>query len=214
VRHIRRLNEPAVITRLGNGWLQAFLASGNKRPNSNTYSHTEVRELLNSMSHTKCYYCETILKDKSSEVDHFIEIFIDKNLAFIWNNLYLACDNCNGKVPHDSIPVTDCLDPCVDTDDVIATHLAFNDNIIVAKNDSQKGNLTITKYMLGSKHLDYLRGMELIKFYKLLTTIQDEMINDGRAILPEELEHLKSFTNSSKPYSLMFREILRSNGFT
>jgi uncharacterized protein (TIGR02646 family) len=212
VRHINRLAEPPVITKLGGGWLGAFLASGNSRPSSNQYAHQEIKGFLYSMSHSKCYYCETILKDKTSEVDHQIEVSVDKNLAFTWSNLYLACDNCNSKIPQNIIKKENCLDPCINTDDEIFEDLAFDDNVIYPKNNSNRGDQTIKKYKLGSIHLDYLRSLELNKFHKVLIAIQAKAIDENRSISGDEITLLKNFANVTKPYSLMFKYILSDNG--
>lgn len=37
-------------------------------------------------------------------------------LHYEWDNLYLSCDNCNGKIPHSTISIQDALDPCRHTD--------------------------------------------------------------------------------------------------
>ena len=82
MRHIDRLREPEKLKEKGSQWLASFLASGKKHPDSSKYAHPSIKLQLESMSHTKCFYCERSLKDWDEEVDHHIEVSVNKNFAF------------------------------------------------------------------------------------------------------------------------------------
>ena len=126
MRGIERLPEPQILVDRKLLWLTNFLNSDKKRPDSNKYAHTSIKTQLNSMSFYKCFYCETKLKGEPKEVDHHIEVSVDKNLSYEWTNLFLACDNCNNKIPHNSISIQDTLNPCSDTDESIQDHITLN----------------------------------------------------------------------------------------
>jgi hypothetical protein len=59
MRAIKRLPEPQILIDKKKQWLDNFLASGKPRPDSNKYAHKDIRRDLISMSHHKCFYCET-----------------------------------------------------------------------------------------------------------------------------------------------------------
>lgn len=208
MRGIQRLPEPQILIDRKAIWLTNFLASGEKRPDSSKYAHVSIRTQLNSMSFTKCFYCETKLKGKSKEVDHFIEVSVNKDLSFEWTNLNLSCDNCNNKIPDSVISVNNTLNPCRNTDEEIKQHLTFDDEFIEAKNNSEIGLLTIQKYRLDTELLDYRRLKQLKIFLKLLNEIRSNQVSENRNFLNEdEISAIHRFKQRDHSFSLMF-EIL------
>jgi HNH endonuclease len=213
MRYIQRLSKPDKLVESEKKWTDTFLASGEKRPESKQYGHEKIKSLLFTMSHNKCYYCEQQLKGVPSEIDHFIEVAECKDLAYSWENLYLACHNCNGKVPNKSIAVTTVLDPCKDSDEEIMQHLTFEDEEIISKNGSEKGLRTITKYKLSSEDLDAIRGKFLKQFHKKIIELQTIRIKENRKLNVAETKSLLRFAAPDFPFSLMFRIQLKKYNF-
>lgn len=210
MRHINRSAEPPVLTKNGANWLSAFLASGADRPDSSKYANKEICNYLKAMSSSKCFYCETTLKGLPSEVDHHIEVSVDKNKAFAWDNLYLSCKRCNHKMNELSIPSKATLNPCVDTDDEIKHHITFDREMIRTVGTSKKGELTIKKYKLDREELDFLRIKQLRKVDEVIEDIDSAMISSGRSTMnDDEKERLLSFTVSTQPFSYMCEVYLR-----
>ncbi|TAE02980.1 MAG: HNH endonuclease [Bacteroidetes bacterium] len=161
------------------------------------------------MSFYKCFYCESKLKGKVSEIDHYKEVSEYKEGAYEWENLFLSCENCNGKIPHQIIPVTEALNPFLDTDQEIKKHLTFEDEQITMKPDSILGSKTIQKFRLDSPSLDMLRLKQIKIFQQCCISVQKNMILEGRNKMSEkELESLRSFANPDKSFSLMFEILL------
>lgn len=80
------------------------------------YGSTEVREVLARLQHNKCCYCE---RETSGQIDHFrpkrsVRQSKGSNrvhpgyywLAYRWDNLLLACEDCNLK-KSDCFPLED-----------------------------------------------------------------------------------------------------------
>jgi uncharacterized protein (TIGR02646 family) len=206
---IQRLPEPQILIDKKKEWLDAFLASGKKRPDSSKYAHEMIRNDLNSMSYYKCFYCETKLKGASKEVDHHIEVSVDKSKAFEWTNLYLCCEHCNKKLSHHSIAVHDALNPCKDTDADMEAHLTFEDELITPNHNSELGLKTIQKYRLDSELLDHKR----LKYINLFKTLLIQILREKRSITQAEREAIESFKRIDNAYSLMFKVLLQKNGF-
>ena len=82
MRYIGRNPEPVILNQRKAEWTTKFINSGKDRPDNSKYGHPEIKSSLYSVSHNKCYYCETILKGKPSEIDHYIEVSENKSLAF------------------------------------------------------------------------------------------------------------------------------------
>ena len=152
MRHIDRLPKPAILVGKESEWSEKYKAKlegdPKARPDNSKYAHKQIKDALYAMSYGKCFYCETRLLGENKEVDHFVEVAIDPSKAYDWDNLYLACTNCNDKIDHNAIPVTDVLDPCKDSDEEIQRNITFVDELISPVAFSEKGLRTIKKYRL------------------------------------------------------------------
>ena len=209
MRYIERIAKPKILEQKADTWREAFVGSDKKRPGNSKYAHRQVRDSLNAMSFHKCFYCERKLKDIPKEIDHFIEVAERKELAYDWENLYLACDDCNNKLSNRTIPVDSALNPCRHLDKEIQQHITFEDEIIRAKNDSDIGRGTIQKYKLDSDQLDLVRSRAIQQFHKVLIQIQRNMNKEGRKVRSErEEEILLSFKQKDRSFSLMFTVLL------
>lgn len=212
--HIERLPKPNILLEKEQEWTDKFINSGKTRPDNTKYGHKTILETLQSMSFTKCFYCEQKLKGVTSEIDHLIEVNIDKTQAYSWDNLYLSCENCNHKINHLSISIHDVLIPCKDNDKEIQQHLTYNDEQITALNHSPKGLKTIQKFKLDTERLDYLRMCALKKFHTILLQIHQRQIKDGGSpMTPYEKEILCRFAQKDQAFSLMFSVILSKIAF-
>lgn len=214
MRGLVRLGEPQILINKKALWLSNYLSSGKLRPDSSKYAHASVKIELKSMSFHKCFYCESKLKGVSKEIDHHIEVSVDKTLAFEWENLYLACDNCNNKIPHSTISIGTALDPCRDNDITIQQNLTFKKELIEPKNNSTLGLRTIQKYRLDTELLDTRRLKQISVFQDLLLEIKDKQIEEKRNYLNvNEINIIESFKRIDNPYSLMFKILLEKYGF-
>jgi len=206
---ITRLPEPLILQSRKAQWLSILIASGKLRPDSSKYAHPSIRSDLQSMSFHKCFYCETKLKGITREIDHHIEVSVNITLSYEWSNLYLSCDNCNGKINHLAIPITTVLDPCINSDIEIRDNLTYNQEVITVKNNSQLGLDTIKKYRLDSDLLDFRRLKQLKNFYKLLSEIRQIKLDSGRQVSNnDEYAAINLFKQKDHPYSLMFKIII------
>ncbi len=165
------------------------------------------------MSFSKCFYCELKFGATDGEVDHYIEVTEDPLLAFVWDNLYLSCHDCNRrKLPNATIPVSDCVNPCDRSENPI-DHLAFDSEYIRPKADSQRGAKTIQKYRLDRPELNYLRLKQLQQFERFLRELRDRQLRDGgRTLTDSEKEAIASFKQPDHAFSLMFRVYLAKLG--
>lgn len=209
MRGLTRLPEPQILVDRKVKWLEDFLASKKKRPDSSKYAHDQIKTQLNSMSFHKCFYCETKLKGKRKEVDHHIEVSLNKSLSFDWDNLCLSCDNCNNKIPHSTISIYDALSPITNTDLEIQENLTFTDELIEPRNNSQLGLRTIQKYRLDSEVLDTRRLKSLKVFLKLICEIKNNQIKEERSTLTvDETNAIHRFKDLDSSYSLMYTVLI------
>lgn len=214
MRHIDRLPKPQILVEKQDAWQEKFNEKRAKnpkaRPDSKKYGHPKIREMLNSCSHYKCFYCETIIKNEIQEIDHFKEVALAPELAYTWENLYLSCHKCNDKIAHDAIPVEKVLDPCKDSDEEIQKNITFEGECIHALPGSEKGLTTIKKFHLNSDALDLKRGRLLNVLKNKIIDFQKKGMQEQRKELtPKEKQQLLTFTQHDRPYSLMCEIYLR-----
>ena len=205
-----RSPEPALLTEKKDGWVNKFLIARQTnpalRPQNSQYGHAEIKNALRAISFHKCFYCERKLSEQEDEVEHYIEVAEQPELAFDWLNLYLACKDCNKrKRPNSEIPISACVNPCDESDQPEA-HLSFDKEIIRSVGNSQKGLKTIQKYCLDRDDLNLQRLRRLHSFMDVLLKIQKHQINEARKTLTEaEKEELLHFQQPDQPFSLLFR---------
>jgi uncharacterized protein (TIGR02646 family) len=208
MRHLQRLPEPDVLRQRGPTWRERLETSDKARPDSRQYGHEEIRQTLRTMSHHKCFYCETkVAGGKNEEVDHYVEVAEDRSSAFAWNNLYLSCHMCNSKKrPNRQIPVLECIDPCGPDDP--GEHLTFEDEVITAKQNSVRGLKTIQKYDLNRGDLQQARTKALQEFERTLRRLHER--RGARPLNDRENEIIRRFAQPDHPFSLMFEVYLES----
>lgn len=211
--HINRLQIPEILAKKQVEWQRKYeeklLTTPKARPDSSKYAHKEIRRRLGECSSDKCFYCETKLLGNPKEVDHFIEVAIDHSKAYLWDNLYLSCPNCNDKAGHDVIPVQAALDPCKDSDEEIHKNIRFENELVCMQPDSAKGKNTIEKYHLNSEALMLKRIRLLNNIMKSILNIKNEMIKEGRSEYTEqERLRLRTYMQPDQPYSMMCEQFI------
>jgi uncharacterized protein (TIGR02646 family) len=226
MRYIARLSKPQILEEQQELWTKKLLQEQEKldkkneldnkekkekaKTNHKAYGHDDIRTQLNDMSFYKCFYCEQLLKGVYQEIDHYIESSERLDLTYDWDNLYLACENCNTKKTNKEIPVENALNPCKHTDQEIAQHLTFEEEFVISRTDF--GAETIKKFRLSTPFLDNQRAMVLKKLYQVERQIHKNQIQEGRKEMTEEEKAaLRLFGQPDRPFSLMFRIWLNKN---
>lgn len=213
MRHIERFYKPKILKEKCDEWTRKFLGSGNKRPNSKQYACKEIIDALMNLSNGKCFYSEKKLQGLPKEVDHLIEVSIDKSKAFEWENLYLSSKECNdGRPTEEDLPKSEVLDPCVNSNEEIMQHLSFEDNVAVSYNNSEIGKKTIKKYKLNNELLLFQRMRFLQQLAKLILSCNERRLKEGRVdFTDEEKQEFRSYTFPDKEFSLMVEIYLKKN---
>lgn len=212
--HIERLAIPDILSEKQEEWQRKYdeklELDPKARPDSSKYAHRNIRLRLGECSSDKCFYCETkLLGGSAKEVDHFIEVAIDHSKAYLWDNLYLACTNCNDKADHNVIPVEIALNPCTDSDEEINRHICFEGDLVISQPDSTKGLNTIRKYHLNSDLLMLKRARHLNVISNLLFDIEHRMVEEGRReFTADERRKVQIFVQKDQPYSMMSRQYI------
>lgn len=189
------------------------MSSGKNRPDESKYGNPKIMDKLKIMSHNKCFYSEELLVASPKNIDHLMEVALDKKKAFDWDNLYLSAPECNqGRPNNNEIPIADVLDPCKDSDEEIQQHLTFENELIQANNCSKKGMNTIKKFKLDNEALTYKRSKLLQRLCNFIISEERTREADGRVHLNEqEKNNICSWASPDREFSLMVEVYLRKN---
>ncbi|MCY1076462.1 hypothetical protein [Archangium lansingense] len=69
--------------------------------------YTEVKEILWRSQRFKCCYCEKLCEVAGNDLEHYRPASLYWWLAWTWENLLLACPNCNRWAKNDEFPLVD-----------------------------------------------------------------------------------------------------------
>lgn len=120
---VTRSKKPAVLERKEQEWLAALRRAATKAQNedaTNKYRHSQIKTALNTLFHGKCAYCESKIKHVSDpHIEHYRPKSKFPELTFAWDNLLLACGQCNStKYKGDKFPEASedgpYINPCAD----------------------------------------------------------------------------------------------------
>ena len=98
MRSLTKFPEPEVLATNAADWLTAYLAD----PDSNTkryrYRHSDIKTVLRDETGWKCVYCESYIGHNTpGDIEHKVPTSHDPNLHFTWDNLTIACTECNRR---------------------------------------------------------------------------------------------------------------------
>ena len=161
------------------------------------FSHETVRRALRKIQHDKCCYCEKYITDWGTgrQVDHYRPKDKYEHLKFDWDNLLLACGECNfaksNKFPKSDSReplILDPYDPCHDPEDHIDFLVRKGENVpvellgsIIPKDGSANGKKTIQILQLDKLYLIKSRRetLDKVRFLYLLLLDQVDLLKTG-----------------------------------
>lgn len=189
------------------------------------YSRKEVKALLVKMHNSKCCYCEKKLSFGYLHVEHFrpkygvrqaLDQKIDEPpgyywLAYRWDNLLLACLDCNSRFKHTFFPLENPAERARSHNDDIARerplfidpagqnprrHIRFDQES--PKGCTSRGRLTIEGLRLGRTDLteDRLRKIDEVNTRLVILAAAARHPND--ADLQAEAKTARSFLETAK----------------
>lgn len=129
MRNIAKLSEPPILTEKKAEWEDALLSNPSEN-NKHKYRHPKIKALLFTETHGKCVYCESkIGHNCPGDIEHKIPKSKCPDLIFEWNNMTIACNECNRRKAEYYDPKCMFLDPNNDDVENLIQHigpLVFN----------------------------------------------------------------------------------------
>jgi HNH endonuclease len=124
MRRLAKVPIPTVLAANGEAWLAAFLADSSSANDRMRYRHPEIKEALRSETGWKCVYCESkIGHNAPGDIEHKVPTSKRRDLHFVWENLTIACAECNRRKNDYYEEGEEFLDPYLDDVEECLVHL-------------------------------------------------------------------------------------------
>jgi len=98
VRNLTKSDKPDILKRNADIWLSEYLQDKNNSTKKHRYRHKEIKESLKRETGYKCVYCESrIGHNTPGDIEHKIPSAKAAHLHFDWDNMTIACAECNRR---------------------------------------------------------------------------------------------------------------------
>lgn len=123
MRKVRKLDAPAILLENKESW-DALYAEKPSDYNRDRYRHPAIKATLLEETHMKCVYCESkIGHNCPGDTEHKAPKGKRPDLLFEWQNMTIACTECNRRKSDYYDPECQFLDPNEDDVESMVVHL-------------------------------------------------------------------------------------------
>ena len=193
MRRIDKAVCPDVLERNGERWLERFLEDPDSPTRRYKYRHPEIKSRLKEETYAKCVYCESkIGHNTPGDTEHIGPVSRVRRDIFVWENLTIACTECNRRKSDYYDVNCMLLNPYMDNVEDMIVHLG---PLVTWKTGNQRAEITIRRLELDSwTRMELIvRKVEKIEEIKNLLERIDGMIGDAlRELLELKLGELTS----------------------
>jgi uncharacterized protein (TIGR02646 family) len=210
MRNLKKILKPQVLIDNADQWLKEFLADPSSETKKRKYKHPSIKEKLKEETSDKCIYCESKIGHITpGDIEHKKPISKFPDLTFEWENITIACGECNRrKNDYYSSFEDDCfLDPYAQDVESMIFHYG---PLITAK--IEHNNADITLKILGLIKRKELLTQKIQKFQDIDARYR-QYYSEKNNTLKEVLKRdLIDMANSTEEYSGMVKAFLQSQG--
>ena len=98
MRKLDKTGCPDVLVQNGDRWLREFLEQPDNATRRYRYRHPEIKRRLKEETFAKCVYCESkIGHNTPGDAEHIKPVSRVCQDIFVWENLTIACTECNRR---------------------------------------------------------------------------------------------------------------------
>ena len=172
--HLNSGTKPQVLLANEQAWTDEYLEWSQNRvgPEPQRYRHPQIRSALEAETHSKCAYCEGLIKGVAyTHIEHKLPKKNHPKMVCAWENLTIACPKCNTNKGGYDEPKCPLLDPYVDD---VENWVAFYGSLALSRG-GPRSRATITRLDLNRMDLVYERGQAIIQLDLLLELVERAM---------------------------------------
>lgn len=210
MRKLNKAPKPEVLEANEASWLDEFLADRQNKTKRYRYRDSTIKEALKQETSDKCVYCESkIGHNTPGDVEHKIPTSKDPSKHFTWENLTIACSECNRRKNNFYSEHEGFLDPYVDDVENILEH---HGPIVGWRVGHVRGEITAKTLDLSSPVRTSLVARKIEKIIELQHLLE-RYNSEAPGMLKELLmRQLMTMANQSAEYSAMVASFLRAKG--
>lgn len=211
MRNLQKLAEPDVLASNHAMWLSAYKADKTNSTKKYKYRHPDIKEVLKEETGFKCVYCESkIGHNTPGDIEHKIPSSKEEDLHFTWNNLTIACTECNRR-KNDYYEIgNEFLDPYVDDVESLLEH---HGPLVFWESSNARAETAIRILELNGNDRKQLIERKINKLEEFSNLIERFLSQTGvlKMLLWKQIQEM---TGLHAEYSAMLLEVIEKKGIT
>jgi hypothetical protein len=209
MREVPKTAEPALLANNKFQWLVAYKANPTSYRRYR-YRAAPIKQALVAETDNKCVYCESrIGHNTPGDAEHKVPSSVDIDLHFEWNNLTVACTECNRRKNDYYDAIKPFLDPNFDS---VETRVLHYGPVVGWAHGDAAAEITVKTLQLHSEHRNILLKRKIEKISEVSDKVARLVSEAGEPLEPVLRAELRAMTEKSAEYSAMVSEMLRTAG--
>lgn len=212
MRRLTKLEKPEVLAENEEVWLTNYLADKSNNTNRYRYRHTDIKQRLKEETGFKCVYCESkIGHNTPGDIEHKVPSSKDDTKHFEWNNITIACTECNRR-KNDYYEIgEEFLDPYNDNVDEMLEH---HGPLVFWKTGENRAEITIRQLQLNSESRAQLIFLKMSKLDALANLIERWSSEENNILRSLLLREIKEMCCVKSEFSAMVLAVVKRKGIT
>lgn len=212
MRYLTKLGKPGILEDNETQWLADYLADKGNNTKKYRYRHPDIKQTLKDETGYKCVYCESkIGHNTPGDVEHKIPSSKFEQRHFDWENLTVACTECNRRKNDYYVTGEEFLDPYTDNVEEILEH---HGPLVLWETGNPRAEITVRKLELNTEKRSQLIFQKMTTI-EALTNLIERWKNEANSTL-KDLLHLQIEEMGAKysEYSAMVLGVAAKKGIT
>jgi hypothetical protein len=212
MRNIEKLATPTLLAEKHDEWLTAYLADKTNSTKKYRYRHTEIKTTLKEETGWKCIYCESkIGHNTPGDVEHKVPSSKVEQLHFTWENLTVACTECNRRKNNYYEEGEEFLDPYIEDVENAIQHYG---PVLGWNNGHERAEVSVKTLELDTPIRFALISRKIEKIEELNNVIERYVKEENQAIKILMKQKIKRMMDKKSEYSGMIISIIEKKGLT
>jgi len=212
MRHLTKLEKPEALAENEEAWLTDYLADKGNGTKKYRYRHPEIKQRLKEETGFKCVYCESkIGHNTPGDIEHKVPSSKDDTHHFVWDNLTIACTECNRR-KNDYYEIgEEFLDPYNDNVEDMLEHYG---PLVFWKTGENRAEITIRQLQLNNEARAQLIFQKMSKLDALANLIErwsNEVNGNLKSLLLMQIEEMCQVNSE---FSAMVLSVIKRKGIT
>lgn len=210
MRNLQKSTKPQVLQDNDAQWLAEFLADSTNDTKKFRYRHPDIKTALKKETNDKCIYCESkIGHNTPGDIEHKIPSSKAPHSRFDWDNLTIACTECNRRKNDYYKTGAEFIDPYVENVEDILEH---HGPVVLWQTGHARAEISVRKLELNSPERLPLFERKIGKLNELAHVLE-RYNSEQNPSLKTLLElQLKDMAECHSEYSAMVRSALLAKG--